>query len=62
MLFNWHSSHLYSYTVKKENKFFFIYEEIQKGSCAKSYMNKGFLIYEEMRKYLVIYEEAVIHK
>jgi hypothetical protein len=26
---------------------------------AKSYMRKGFLIYEEMRKYLVIYEEAV---
>jgi hypothetical protein len=24
-----------------------------------SYMRKGFLIYEEMRKYLVIYEEAV---
>jgi hypothetical protein len=25
------------------------------------YMRKGFLIYEEMRKYLVIYEEAVSH-
>ncbi len=24
-------------------------------------MKKGFLIYEEMRKYLVIYEEAVSH-
>ncbi len=24
-------------------------------------MRKGFLIYEEMRKYLVIYEEAVSH-
>ncbi len=24
-------------------------------------MRKGFLIYEEMRKYLLIYEEAVIH-
>jgi hypothetical protein len=27
-----------------------------------TYMRKGFLIYEEMRKYLVIDEEAVIHK
>jgi hypothetical protein len=26
-----------------------------------SYMNKGFQIYEEMRKYFVIYEEAVNH-
>ncbi len=31
------------------------------GAVAKSYMKKGFLIYEEMRKYLVIYEEAVSH-
>jgi hypothetical protein len=31
------------------------------GSGAKSYMRKGFLIYAEMRKYLVIYEEAVSH-
>jgi hypothetical protein len=30
-------------------------------SVAKSYMRKGFLIYEEMRKYLVIYVEAVSH-
>jgi hypothetical protein len=29
------------------------------GAVAKSCMRKGFLIYEEMRKYLVIYEEAV---
>jgi hypothetical protein len=28
---------------------------------AKSYMRKGFLKYEEMRKYLVLYEEAVSH-
>jgi hypothetical protein len=32
-----------------------MYEEIQMGSAAKSYMRKGFLIYEEMRKYLTIY-------
>jgi hypothetical protein len=33
------------------------------GPVAKSYMTmrKGFLIYEEMRKYLVIFEEAVSH-
>ncbi len=31
------------------------------GAGAKSYMMKGFLMYEEMRKYLVIYEEAVRH-
>jgi hypothetical protein len=29
------------------------------GAVAKSYMRKGFLIYEEMRKYLVMYVEAV---
>jgi hypothetical protein len=29
------------------------------GAVAKSYMRKGILIYEKMRKYLVIYEEAV---
>ncbi len=38
-------------TDKKENKIFPIYEEIQMGSGAKSYMRKGFLIYEEMHKY-----------
>jgi hypothetical protein len=30
------------------------------GSVAKSYMSKGFLINDERRKYLIIYEEAVI--
>jgi hypothetical protein len=30
------------------------------GAVAKSFMRKGFLIYEEMRKYLVIYGEAVV--
>ncbi len=34
---------------------FLIYQEIQKGSGAMSYMWKGPLIYEEMHKYLVIY-------
>ncbi len=31
------------------------------GAVAKSHVRKGFLIHEEMRKYLVIYEEAVGH-
>ncbi len=31
--------------IKKENKIFLIYKEIQMGSGAKSYMRKGFLIY-----------------
>ncbi len=30
------------------------------GAVAKSYIRKGFQIYEEMRKYLVIFEEAVV--
>jgi hypothetical protein len=51
-------SRCFSYTDKKENKFFLIYKEIQMGAVAKSYMRKGFRIYEEMRKYLAIYEEA----
>jgi hypothetical protein len=29
------------------------------GAVAKSYMRKGLIIHEKMRKYLVIYEEAV---
>jgi hypothetical protein len=47
------------FTDKKENKMFLTYKEIQIGAAAKSCMKKGFLIYEEMRKFLVIYEEAV---
>jgi hypothetical protein len=38
-----------------------MYTEIQMVSFANSYVMKGFLIYEEMRKYLVIYEDAVSH-
>jgi hypothetical protein len=37
--------------IKKENKIFLIYKEIQIGAVSKSYMRKGFLIYEEMIKY-----------
>jgi hypothetical protein len=47
--------------IKKEKKYFLRYKDIQMGAVAKSYMKKGFLIYEEMRKYLVVYEEAVSH-
>jgi hypothetical protein len=51
------------YTDNKENiiLIFLIYKKIQMGAVAKSYMRKGFLIYVEMRKYLIIYEEAVNH-
>jgi hypothetical protein len=45
--------------INKENKFFLIYQEIQSGAVAKSYMRKGVLIYEKMHKYFPIYEEAV---
>jgi hypothetical protein len=46
------------HTDKKDNQIFLMYNQIQNGAVAKSYMRKGFLIYEEMRKYLSIYEEA----
>jgi hypothetical protein len=36
------------YTDKKEKKIFLIYEEIQMGAAAKSFMREGFLIFEEM--------------
>jgi hypothetical protein len=59
---------LHCYTDKKENKIFLIYDEIQSGEVAKSYMRKGFLIlyiYEKcanispyMRRPLVIYDFA----
>jgi hypothetical protein len=49
------------YTDKKENQIFLMYKAIQTTEAAKSYMRKGFLMYEEMRKYLVIFEEAVSH-
>ncbi len=35
-----------------------VYEEIQKGSGAKSYIRKSFLTYEKMHDYFVIYEEV----
>ncbi len=41
-----HKSSIYmprEYTDKKENKIFLIYEEIQKGAVAKSYLTKSLL-------------------
>ncbi len=52
---------LYLYQKTGVNTARTLYKEIQMGSGAKSYMRKGFLIFEEMRKYLVIYEEALSH-
>jgi hypothetical protein len=46
-------------TDKNENKIFDIYKEIRMGSGAKSYMRKGFIKYDKMRKYFIIYEDAV---
>jgi hypothetical protein len=43
-------------TDKKENQIFLIYKEIQH----KVIYEDGLLIYEEMRKYLLIYEEAIV--
>ncbi len=30
------------------------------GSGSKSYKREGFLVYEEMRKYLTVYEKALV--
>jgi hypothetical protein len=35
-----------SASIKKKNKIFLIYKEIQKGAVAKSYMTGGLLIYD----------------
>ncbi len=51
----------YCTLIKKENQIFLIYEGIQSGAVAKSYIRRGFLIYEKMRKYFPIHEEAVSH-
>jgi hypothetical protein len=58
-----HCPAAYKHTLlKKKIKFSsYIRRFRQTGAVAKSYMRKGFLIYEEMRKYLVIFEEAVSH-
>jgi hypothetical protein len=52
---NWNSC-----TDKKEKEIFLIYQEIQMGAVAKSYIFEEGL-HEKMQKYLTIYEEAVSH-
>jgi hypothetical protein len=48
--------------AKKKIKFSSCIRKFQTGGAvAKSYMRKGFLIYNDMRKYLVIFQEAVSH-
>ncbi len=49
---------IYVYT---DNKIKWNFPHIYMGAVAKSYKRQGFKIYEEMRKYIVIYEEAVSH-
>jgi hypothetical protein len=44
-----------NHTDKKENKIFLIYQEIQNGAVAKSYMTNGLLMYGEIFAHLLIY-------
>ncbi len=46
--------------IKKKRKFSSYIRNSEWSSC-KAYMRKDVLIYEEMRKYLVLFEEAVNH-
>jgi hypothetical protein len=48
-------------TDKKEYQISLIYEEIQNGAVAKSYMTNGLLLYGEIFLHLLIYEEAFPH-
>jgi hypothetical protein len=50
-----------SFTLIKKKIKFASYTRNSEGSCCKVIYEEGFLLYEEMRKYLVIYEEAVSH-
>jgi hypothetical protein len=43
------------YTVKKGNKIFRMYKEIQNGALTKSYMTNGLLIYGEIFTHFLIY-------
>jgi hypothetical protein len=45
-------------TDKKMSSFV---RKFRTGAVAKSYMRTDFLIFEKMRKYLLIFEEAVSH-
>ncbi len=46
------------FTDKNENKIFLIYQEIQMGSVAKSYMTNGLLIYDKVFAHFLIYDFA----
>jgi hypothetical protein len=52
---------MYCTDKKKNFRIYIIYKEIQMGSGTKSYTRKEGVLYEEMRKYFIIYEEAVSH-
>jgi hypothetical protein len=43
------------YTDEKENKVFLIYEEIQNGAVAKSYMTNSLLIHGEIFSHFLIF-------
>jgi hypothetical protein len=45
----------YGTLIKKENKIFLLYKEIQSGAVAKSYMTNGLLIYGEIFTHFLIY-------
>ncbi len=45
--------------IYKKEKKILIVKEIPKGPVEKSNMRKGFLIYDEMRKFLIIFVEAL---
>jgi hypothetical protein len=40
--------------IKKENQIFLIYEEIQIGAVAKSYITNGLLVYDEIFAHFLI--------
>jgi hypothetical protein len=44
-----------NHTDKKENQIFLIYQEIQNGAVAKSYMTNGLRIYGEIFAHFLIY-------
>jgi hypothetical protein len=49
------------YTDKKENQFFLIYEEIQNGAVAQSYITNSLLIHGEIFSHFLIFEEVLPH-
>ncbi len=43
------------FTDKKENQIFLIYEEIQNGAVANSYVTNGLFIYGEIFVHFLVY-------